>query len=58
MSIYEIQNVWRKHKNQNALSKQDVTVAIVGSMTTEQLEPYIGNYLLDRGFKNPEIIIR
>ncbi len=57
MSIYEEQSAWRKHKNQNDLPESDVKVAVVGSMTTEPLEPYIGNYLLGRAFQSPEISI-
>ena len=57
MDIRETQRAWRNHKNQNELPDNDVKVAIIGSMTTEQLEPYIGKYLLDRDFKSPEIAI-
>jgi FkbH-like protein len=47
--------VWRRHKAGQNLP-HDITIALAGSMTAEPLEPWLGAFLLGRGFKNPSIL--
>lgn len=44
--------IWREHR-QRAKKTFDIRLALVGSMTLDPLEPYIGAHLLQKGFHAP-----
>lgn len=50
-------SIWRQHKAQNHASAPDITIGLAGSFALESAEPWLGAYLLQRGFKNPHINI-
>ncbi len=45
---------WRQR---DVTATKDIRIAVAGSITCEPVEPYLGSYLLGRGFKAPQIAI-
>lgn len=56
VSIADIQRKWRVHKKNADPVFSDLTIGVIGSMTVEPIEAYLGIHLMNKGFKYPKII--
>ncbi len=55
MTPADARNRWQKHRAEAGALPADIRIAVAGSMTAEPLEPYLGDYLLRRAFRNPRV---